>query len=659
MVFKLISQPGDNRFRNSTEGWFVGIVKLLKNSLAIVIGFLLVYSAMSVWSGEARAPATETTIPDDPTLQSAGQQPSLTTPSDPIHQVETSPLARRTAGTYHIVPRELVQDREFQTISRIVPESGISGTPVTLTCPGLLPDQKVQVFLNGEPVGVESLEVGHVSIQLPDRLYGHVHVEVVTDNTYYQRLSGLNILRSNPSSPYFSHPERISRTTERLDILWPVDMDFDGDVDMITASSESGYFAWLENLDGLGNFGLPDVITPGTDSLITAGVVDLDGDGDKDIYAIFASSSQFVWFENVNGIGRFSAPTPITTIREPLRWAECADLDGDGDMDILTTSGTQTGVLSWYENLDGRGKFSSEHIITRSPQPFQWVSAGDLNRNGDLDILAACVDQHEIAWYVNMDGQCRFSRPQVITNLVEGVARAVTADMNGDQNMDVISVSSGDSKIAWYRNRDGRGVFGNQVTISTTATGARAVSAADLDADGDQDVLTSSYSDGRILWFENAGEGEFNTEHSITDVDGTARFVQAADVDSDGDLDILGVSFTGDEILLFRQLSAFVGNNVRTAIPREFRLRQNYPNPFNPQTTIRYSLPEASNVELVVMNAVGQEVKTLVQRYEQAGFKSVIWDGRDGNGKSLGSGVYFYRIKAGHYQESKKMILIR
>ncbi|MCF7801484.1 MAG: FG-GAP-like repeat-containing protein [Candidatus Marinimicrobia bacterium] len=637
----------------------MGIVKLLKNSLAIVIGSLLVYSAMSVWSGETQAPGDATIVLDNPTPQSEPQLSSLKAPSDPINQVKTFPLAPTTAGTYHVISRELVRGREFKVISRIVPESGIPGTNVTITCPEVLPDQDVQVFLNSEPVGVEALEAGQVSIQLPDRIYGHVHVEIVTDNVYYQRLSGLNILRPKQSSPYFAHPEIISRTTERLDILWSIDMDLDGDVDILTASSENGYFAWLENLNGQGNFGLPNVVTPGTDSLITAGVVDLDADGDMDIYAIFASNSRFVWFENVTGMGRFSAPITIPAIREPLRWAECADLDGDGDVDILTAAGTQTGVLSWYENIGGRGKFSSEHIITRSPRPFQWVSAGDLNRNGYLDVLAACVDQHEIAWYVNVNGKCSFSSPQVITNLVEGVAAAVTADMDGDQNMDVISVSSGDSKIAWYRNRDGRGVFGNQVTISTTATGARAVSVADLDADGDPDVLTSSYSDGRILWFENAGEGEFNTEHTVTDVDATARFAQATDVDSDGDLDILAVSFTGDEILLFRQLSAFVGNNVRTAIPRAFRLHQNYPNPFNPQTTIRYSLPEASNVELVVMNAVGQEVNTLVQRYEQASFKSVVWDGRDGNGKSLGSGVYFYRIKAGHYQESKKMILIR
>ncbi len=89
-------------------------------------------------------------------------------------------------------------------------------------------------------------------------------------------------------------------------------------------------------------------------------------------------------------------------------------------------------------------------------------------------------------------------------------------------------------------------------------------------------------------------------------------------------------------------------------IPGEFALHQNYPNPFNPLTVIRYSLPVASRVILKVYDVLGREVKTLVDEVEDAGYKSVDWDA-----SSTPSGVFFYRLRAGSYSETRKLMLIR
>ena len=74
--------------------------------------------------------------------------------------------------------------------------------------------------------------------------------------------------------------------------------------------------------------------------------------------------------------------------------------------------------------------------------------------------------------------------------------------MDSDGDLDVLSASSGDDKIAWYAN-DGTGQFGPQQVITTVADGARCVYAADLDGDGDLDVLSASYNDDKIAWYEN------------------------------------------------------------------------------------------------------------------------------------------------------------
>jgi flagellar hook assembly protein FlgD len=81
-------------------------------------------------------------------------------------------------------------------------------------------------------------------------------------------------------------------------------------------------------------------------------------------------------------------------------------------------------------------------------------------------------------------------------------------------------------------------------------------------------------------------------------------------------------------------------------LPREFSLIQNYPNPFNPSTTIEFSLPEVSDVKVVIYNMLGQEVITLVDEQRSAGYHSVIWNANDSNGMKLSSGIYFYELKA-------------
>jgi flagellar hook assembly protein FlgD len=95
-------------------------------------------------------------------------------------------------------------------------------------------------------------------------------------------------------------------------------------------------------------------------------------------------------------------------------------------------------------------------------------------------------------------------------------------------------------------------------------------------------------------------------------------------------------------------------------VPREFSLSQNYPNPFNPTTTINFSLPERSRVELKIYDLLGREVAALIEGDEiQAGVHRVQWNGRNRFGEAVSTGVYFYRIVAGGFVQTKKMLLIK
>jgi hypothetical protein len=142
------------------------------------------------------------------------------------------------------------------------------------------------------------------------------------------------------------------------------------------------------------------------------------------------------------------------------------------------------------------------------------------------------------------------------------------------------------------------------------------------------------------------------------------------------------VVFTVDEGISFGHGTEFIVN-VKALLPTEYSLAQNYPNPFNPTTTIRYAIPsteqraerreqrgesreqrtdsglDALRTTLKIYNILGQEVRALVDEEREPGYYAVTWDGRDEGGNEVPSGVYFYRIQAGDFSATRRMVLMK
>lgn len=94
-------------------------------------------------------------------------------------------------------------------------------------------------------------------------------------------------------------------------------------------------------------------------------------------------------------------------------------------------------------------------------------------------------------------------------------------------------------------------------------------------------------------------------------------------------------------------------------VPNKFTLEQNYPNPFNPETVISYRLAAASEIELTIYNALGQRIRTIVHKRQNPGNYQVLWDGQDQANNEVSSGVYLYRLRAGSFVQTHKMLLLR
>jgi len=114
-------------------------------------------------------------------------------------------------------------------------------------------------------------------------------------------------------------------------------------------------------------------------------------------------------------------------------------------------------------------------------------------------------------------------------------------------------------------------------------------------------------------------------------------------------------NFPGDTLLVIAPFSS----DTNATLPFTYELRQNHPNPFNPTTTIRFSLGATEKVKLEIFNVLGQKVRTLLDKHMTAGRHRVIWDAQNEVGHKLGSGIYFYRISAGDYVQTRKMILLK
>ena len=152
-------------------------------------------------------------------------------------------------------------------------------------------------------------------------------------------------------------------------------------------------------------------------------------------------------------------------------------------------------------------------------------------------------------------------------------------DLDGDRDMDVVSVSRADGEVAWYKNLDRKGTYGRKISIfnsNSLFTNVSFARGTDIDGDGDQDVLFVAQSVGdpngvdRLLWLENDGKGNFLSVHGSTEL--RSEYFEIHDLDGDGDQDVLGVG----RILVGKQRARRHGaprlSDPRATDPRQSRV---------------------------------------------------------------------------------------
>ena len=255
---------------------------------------------------------------------------------------------------------------------------------------------------------------------------------------------------------------------------------------------------------------------------------DVDGDGDLDI--LTANDARSVSVRLNDGFGAFGGSTNVA-VGARSRSVVAADVDGDGDLDILTANSLDN-TVSLRLN-DGSGAFSGSTDVSVGTSPFS-VAAADVDGDGDLDILTANFYSNTVSVLFNNGSGIFGGRIDVAVGSFPYSVAA--ADVDGDGDLDILTANFNSNTVS-VRLNNGSGTFGGSTEVAVGATPYN-VAAADVDGDGDLDILTANNNGNTVSVRLNDGSGAFGGSTEVA-VGFNPRSVVAADVDGDGDLDIL------------------------------------------------------------------------------------------------------------------------
>ncbi|MCH2183226.1 MAG: FG-GAP-like repeat-containing protein [Mariniblastus sp.] len=361
------------------------------------------------------------------------------------------------------------------------------------------------------------------------------------------------------------------------------DLDGDGDLDITAADAlPNNHLYWFEN-DGRAGFKKHFIQKNDPERLERHAIGDIDQDGHPDVVIVKNLVGDLLWFQN-NGNpadGELWERHVINRQKIPGAYdVALGDFDGDGDLDVAASTWRLSNNFVWFENDgtpdDGPWKM---RLIDQLETETRMIRAADIDGDGDLDLVGTARQSPLVVWYENTlsnaedDSSPIAWTKHVIDNQSRQPIHGEIVDMDQDGDLDVVmsfgmslSKEPDSEQVAWYEN-DGKPAEGSwqKHVIARRYPGAFEACAGDVDGDGDLDVVASAWGqDGGLAWFENGGDPRGTWKQHLFKAEWPrANAVKMADLDSDGRLDILGGAERGaNEVRWWRNLGPREGLEI-------------------------------------------------------------------------------------------------
>ena len=321
---------------------------------------------------------------------------------------------------------------------------------------------------------------------------------------------------------------------------FPIDIDRDGLLDLVTGSRGDDRVQWLRNVDGNGTWTIETVDTAFDGASVVG--ADIDRQGGIDIVGGSIDTGEVAWWANwATGF----AKTTIATL-PGLQQIAVGDLDGDSDIDVVVVG---TGLLRWYENVNGDGSlWRITDLDIDALSGASSVAIGDLDGDGTMDIVHGSTGAPGVRVHAGLLGLVATGYGIQQPSL--GALPVVTlADVNRDGELDMLVASGND--VLWLEN-DGGGVSFTARTVASGSTPAVRITTGDIDADGDIDVVTThGGADDVVRWWSNDGAAMSWTERPLPGLVDDPVGVGIGDFDNDGGIDVAATASTGGSVYVW------------------------------------------------------------------------------------------------------------
>lgn len=399
---------------------------------------------------------------------------------------------------------------------------------------------------------------------------------------------------------------RINNNTRGLGGMIQGDFDQDGDLDIVGASLQDNQIVMYENKTNE-NLGWPKVVIQ--NNIYSAHSVysgDFDDDGDLDIVAAaYIGQPGVFWLRNDGGNPVSWSKFPIAHSFINAHEVYTHDIDLDNDLDVIAAS-SDLNTIAWWEN-DGADTTEWEmQIISDEVELAKSVRVGDIDGDGDQDVVGVAITAHDILWWENNGAQpIEWIKHVVDPNFI-GAHKVELVDMDDDTDLDVLCAGYLGHQVAWWRNTLQDSIVWEKELIGSGVINACAAVAKDLDDDGDLDVVaTAQGSDEIIIWYNNNGLATSWTRTVLSSNLERPWPLLICDIDGDSDIDVFSASsHNGNEEVFWWKNDLISSVNEYEKNSDSVKVNC-YPNPAKEFTVLKIHLPLKEYFKIEVSDLKG------------------------------------------------------